>query len=71
MSDLQLSRSDPRHHTRKIKASLDDLVTHLRGDVLQIDDPKTKAMFEVSAEVLTGLTKASTDYETRDEPAFR
>ena len=51
----QLPESNPRHHTRKMKARLDELVAHLREDIAKIDEPKAKVMFEVSAEVLSGL----------------
>jgi hypothetical protein len=33
--------------------------------------PKLKAMFETSAEVLAGLTKAFSDYERKNENASR
>jgi hypothetical protein len=66
-----LPESDPRHHTRKLKATLDELVAHLREDVAKIDEPKAKVLFEVSAEVLSGLAKAYSDYEARTEAAFR
>jgi hypothetical protein len=71
VTQQQLPESDPRHHTRKIKAKLDELVTHLREDISKIDDAKAKVMFEVSAEVLSGLSKAYGDYEARNEAAFR
>lgn len=71
MNQQQLPESDPRHHTRKVKAKLDELVTHLREDVSKIDDSRAKVMFEVSAEVLSGLAKAYSDYEARSEDAFR
>ena len=35
------------------------------------DDPKARALFEVTAEVLDGLTKAFRDYEDKSEPAWR
>jgi hypothetical protein len=71
MTGEQLPESDPRHHTRKVRAKLDELVAHLREDVAKIDEPKAKVMFEVSAEVLSGLAKAYSDYEARTEAAFR
>jgi hypothetical protein len=46
-------------------------VTHLREDVSKVNDAKAKVMFEVSAEVLSGLSKAYNDYEARAEAAFR
>ncbi len=67
----QYPESDPRHHTAKIKAMLDDLMIHLRGDVGKVSDPRAEALFETTAEVLGGLKKAYDDYERRDEPAWR
>lgn len=34
-------------------------------------DPKAEALFETSAEVLGGLIKAFTDFEQRDETAWK
>ena len=66
-----MNESDPRYHTAKIKKKLDDLVEHLRADVHKVNDPKARALFEVSAEVLGGLHKAFEDYEQKNEPAWR
>jgi hypothetical protein len=50
---------------------LDDVAKHLREDVLKVDDPSARAMFETTAEVLIGLITAYEHYETKAEPAFR
>ena len=63
--------SDPRHHTANIKAMLEDLVTHLRADTSKFQEPKAQALFETSAEVLTGLKTAFDHYEKGAEPAMR
>lgn len=68
---MQLSESDPLHHTQKMKRRLADTVTHLREDIEKVDDPQFKAMFETSAEVLVGLIKAFDDFERKNEPAWR
>jgi hypothetical protein len=47
------------------------LIDHLRKDVERLQDPSAKALFEVSAEVITGLGKAFTDYEQKNEAAWR
>lgn len=60
---IEYNESDPRRHTTKIKKQLSDLVNHLREDERKVDDPKARALFEVTAEVLTGLRKAFDDYE--------
>ena len=62
---------DPRHHTQKMCKALHDIRNHLREDIQKVDEPQLKAMFETSAEVLTGLAKAFDDYERKNEAAWR
>lgn len=62
---------DPRHHTQKMRQALSDLRKHLRDDIKKVDEPQLKAMFETSAEVLSGLEKAFHDYEEKNESAWR
>ncbi|MEA2922002.1 MAG: hypothetical protein QOF07_1965 [Bradyrhizobium sp.] len=62
---------NPQHHTEKMKTRLQEIVTHLREDVQKVDEPQLKAMFETSAEVLGGLIKAFSDYEKKNEAAWR
>ena len=67
----QSERRDPHHHVKKVAGQLQELIDHLRSDIEKIDEPRCKAMFETSAEVLGGLKKALHDYETQSEPAWR
>ena len=62
---------EPRHHTQKMQKALQDIRNHLRDDIQKVDDPQLKAMFETSAEVLSGLEKAFNDYEKKNEKAWR
>lgn len=62
---------DPRYHTQNMTQRLQEIIQHLREDVGKVDEPQLKAMFETSAEVLSGLVKAFQDYERRNEPAWR
>jgi predicted ATPase with chaperone activity len=62
---------NPTRHTQKMKIRLQEVVDHLRDDIEIVDEPRLKAMFETSAEVLLGLTKAFTDYEQKSESAWR
>jgi uncharacterized membrane-anchored protein YhcB (DUF1043 family) len=62
---------DPRHHTQKMKKRLQETIDHLREDIDKVDEPQLKAMFETSAEVLGGLVKAFSDYEQKNESAWR
>ena len=68
---MSASQSDPRHHTQKMKGRLQEDIAHLREDILKVDEPQLKAMFETAAEVLTGLAKAFDDYERKNEAAWR
>lgn len=61
----------PFHRTQKRKAQLRQLIVHLRRDVGQVTEPKVQALFETSAEVLTGLVKAFDDYEQQRETAWQ
>jgi hypothetical protein len=65
------SKNNPIHHTQKIKARMRDLIEHLREDVWKVTEPKAQALFETSAEVLTGLAKAFDDYEKKSEAAWQ
>jgi hypothetical protein len=62
---------DTRYHVQTMKARLQEMITYLRVDIDKLDEPQVKAMFETSAEVLGGLTKAFSDYERKNEKAWR
>jgi len=64
------SKNNPIHHTQKIKAKMHQLIEHLRGDIEKVTEPKAQALFETSAEVITGLIKAFVDYEKKSEKAW-
>lgn len=63
--------SDPRYHTANIRAALDGVIRHLRDDIHEFDEPKAQALFETSAEVLTGLRTAFHHYDRGAETAMR
>ena len=69
MKDLQTS--DPKQHTQNIHIELQKLIDHLRQDIEKVDDPKAQALFETSAEVLTGLITAFSHYEEKTEKAWK
>jgi uncharacterized membrane-anchored protein YhcB (DUF1043 family) len=68
---VTIAENDARHHTQKMQSRLQETMDHLRQDVERVDDPRLKAMFETSAEVLGGLVKAFQDYERKNESAWR
>ncbi|OQM75688.1 hypothetical protein [Manganibacter manganicus] len=61
----------PRHHTQQMQTRLQETIDHLRADIDKVDEPQLKAMFETAAEVLGGLKKAFSDYEQKNESAWR
>ena len=63
--------NNPIRHTQKIKAQMRQIINHLREDVGRVTEAKARALFETSAEVLTGLVKAFDDYEKKTEAAWR
>ena len=65
------SKNNPIHYVQKNKGRMRKLVEHLRKDVWKVTEPKAQALFETSAEVLTGLLKAFDDYERKSEEAWR
>ena len=65
------SNTNAIHHTQSIKARMRQLIEHLREDVGKVTEPKAQALFETSAEVLTGLVKAFNDYEKKSEVAWQ
>ena len=62
---------DPLEHTANIKDEFAKLSEHLRKDVDKVDDPRAKALFEVSAEVIDGLQKAFNDFKKKNESAWK
>jgi hypothetical protein len=65
------SQNTPFHHTQKLKVQMRELIAHLRDDVGKVTEAKAQAMFETSAEVITGLVKAFDDYEKKNEEAWK
>jgi len=63
--------SNPMEHTANVKREFRALIDHLHKDVERLQDPSAKALVEVSAEVITGLEKALTDYEQKNEADWR
>ena len=63
--------SNPLKHTSNVKKELSALIEHLRSDITKMDDLSARALFEVSAEVLSALEKAFTDYEQKNEAAWK
>ena len=69
MKDLKTS--DAKAHSENIRSGIQELIDHLKKDISIVDDPKAKALFETSAEVLSGLKTAFSHYEEGKEEAWK
>lgn len=67
---MHFSKDDPRHHTQKLKQMLNETVKHSREDISKVSDPKARALFETTAEVLLGLVRAFEHYEEKSEEGW-
>jgi hypothetical protein len=68
---IEKNTSNPMEHTANVKKEFRVLIDHLRKDIERVEDRSAKALFEVSAEVLIGLEKAFSDYEQKNEAAWK
>lgn len=57
--------------TRKIQDRMRQLIDDLRAEVGEVSAPRSQALFETAAEVLTGLVKAFNDHDKKNEPAWQ
>ena len=62
---------DRNQHAAKIREMLSGIIDHARRDVDKVDDPHARALFETTAEVLTGLRTAYEHFERRSEKAWQ
>ena len=63
--------AEPVEKIGQIRHKLLDMVQHTRSEIDQVDDPRARALFETTAEVLEGLAKAYKDYNEGSEAAWR
>lgn len=69
--EARQSEADALHHAARIRNMLTRLIEHARQDAGQIEDARARALFETTAEVLTGLRKAYEHYEQTREEGWR
>jgi hypothetical protein len=65
-----IASKDPRAHTANVRKEFRELIDHLRGDIEKISEPKAQALFETTAEVISGLDTAFKHYEEKSEKAW-
>jgi hypothetical protein len=67
----QTQDSDPHQVAARIARMLEEVSKYARENVRRVEDPRAQALFETTAEVLTGLRTAYTHFEQRSEPPWR
>jgi hypothetical protein len=69
--DFQTIKSnDPKEHAQNIEKFITQLKIFCHEEIRLIQEPKAKALFETTAEVLSGLEKAFSDYQAENEGAW-
>lgn len=63
--------SDARVHADELRDQLEATSRNARRIIPEIDDPRARALFETTAEVLDGLVKAFRDFGAGLEAAWR
>ena len=66
-----IASKDPRAHTANVRREFRELIDHLRSDLSKIDEPKAQALFETTAEVISGLDTAFKHYDEKSEKAWK
>ena len=66
-----IASKDPQAHTANVRREFRELIDHLRSDLSKIDEPKAQALFETTAEVISGLDTAFKHYEEKSEKAWK
>lgn len=71
-TNTQEQTSDPMYHAANIERMLDDLTKHVREDIGRVNgSPRAQALFETTAEVLEGLSKAYQHFQDKSEQAWK
>ena len=66
-----IASKDPRAHTANVRKQFWELIDHLRGDIRKMTEPKAQALFETTAEVISGLGTAFKHYAQKSENAWK
>lgn len=62
--------SEPKVHAQNIERYIYELKLLCHEEISHVNDPKAKALFETTAEVLGGLEKAYSDYQSENLGAW-
>ncbi|MGA7106239.1 MAG: hypothetical protein WBY75_00745 [Terracidiphilus sp.] len=69
--DSKVAEIDSSRYMTQTKETLTALIDQVRGNVARVDDPKAKALFETTAEVLMGLRRAYHDFGQKSEEVWK
>jgi hypothetical protein len=61
---------DPKEHIQLVEKYLTDLKSYCHSEIKNVRDPKAQALLETTAEVLGGLEKAYSDYQSENQGAW-
>lgn len=66
----KISSYSAKDHAQNIAEQIYELKRYCHEETTEVTDPKAKALFETTAEVLAGLEKAYSDYQLENEGAW-
>ncbi|MGA9462221.1 MAG: hypothetical protein WBV28_05480 [Terracidiphilus sp.] len=69
--DSKVAEIDSSRYMTQTKETLTALIDQVRSNVARVDDPKAKALFETTAEVLMGLRRAYHDFGQKSEEVWK
>ena len=68
---FKTNQSDnPKDHAQALESYIVQLKDACHDEIKLVSDPRAKALFETAAEVLNGLEKAFSDYQSENEGAW-
>lgn len=70
MTITPLNSNDPKEHAQHLEKYISELRDFCHAEIKRVNDPKAQALFETTAEVLTGLEKAFSDFQSENEGAW-
>ena len=70
MDFQSIKSNDPKEHAQNIEKYITQLKNFCHEEIQTVKDPKALALFETTAEVLSGLEKAFSDYQSENEGAW-
>lgn len=65
-----LEPSNPKEHAQYLEQYITELKNLCHEETKLVSDPKAKALFETTAEVLSGLEKAYSDFQSENFGAW-